>query len=452
MGLHQLPAELQLEICTFLDNISLKAARAVCKKLRDNASPALFRSIVACARYEALGAFQNISVNSILQTYVKEIVFDGSIYSPGPAINEQVYEREAQKFENLQQTSFWGNRTRSVYLVYMVSELQLMRHRWKRYKALYMEQEDMKLDGVLLQTMAKGLEWTTNVASIVYSPHPHLLPTESKVMRDLLPRGTLIDSPHFHASQLSAHSSGHPFRFLIGALYVAQYTGVRELRIKPLRAGEPGTPFTLTIFDFPDAVDFKAGAYLFQRLERCELHFKSWIEENEVGKQRITNLRKMLAAAEELRNLALHFTDSMSDHEAMAILQSGSERTMISRLGLAGTWPKLRSLSLGGIYVQAEQLLDFIRRHRYTMNSLFLSKSGLDTGYWADIVDEVLYSTRILSFEVDRVREMRIPVGDGTVESTEELQVWHYEGHVKVSKDGERNFVSAIHACGYQSV
>jgi hypothetical protein len=117
MGLQQLPAELQLQIFSCLDNLSLKATRAVSRKLRDNASPALFRSVVACARYEALGAFQKISLNSILQRYVKEIVFDGSIYYEQPALNLQFYEREAQKFEDLRQTSFWGSRTRCVRLI-----------------------------------------------------------------------------------------------------------------------------------------------------------------------------------------------------------------------------------------------------------------------------------------------------------------------------------------------
>lgn len=121
MGLQQLPAEIQLQTFSYLDNLSLKAARAVSRKLRDNASPALFRSVVACARYEALGAFQNISLNSILQSYVKEIVFDGSIYREQPALHLQVYEREAQKFEDLRQTSFWGSRTRYVRLIFAIS-------------------------------------------------------------------------------------------------------------------------------------------------------------------------------------------------------------------------------------------------------------------------------------------------------------------------------------------
>lgn len=62
MGLfNRLPAELQIEIFDYLPATDVKAARAVSRTFRDNATPALFRSIVACARYQALGAFQNVS-------------------------------------------------------------------------------------------------------------------------------------------------------------------------------------------------------------------------------------------------------------------------------------------------------------------------------------------------------------------------------------------------------
>jgi hypothetical protein len=307
----------------------------------------------------------------------------------------------------------------------------------------------MKTTGVLLQSMARAIEWTANLASIVYSPHPHLLPTESKVMRDLLPRGYSPpeNSRGIFPLQGSTKTPEHPFRHLIGALYVAQYTRVRELRVEPLRAGESGTAFTFLIFDFPNTVDFKAGKHLFQRLERCELHFESWILRGEIAQNKtIVNLSKMLAAATELRYLVLHFAERMTDQEAMGVLRSGSEQSMISRLGLTETWPKLRSLSLGGVYMQAEQLLDLIRRHRYTIDSLSLSKCGLDAGLWADIVDEVLYSTSILPFSLDKVREMVVPIGEGLAQSTEEMEEWQYEGYLELSKDGERNFVSASHA------
>jgi hypothetical protein len=108
-----LPAELQIEIFSHLENIDLKAARAVSRQLRNNASPALFRSIVACARYVALGTFQKISLDLVLQKYVKEIVFDGSVYNREVAIHQNVYESQNAKYYELKASpSFWNLRTR----------------------------------------------------------------------------------------------------------------------------------------------------------------------------------------------------------------------------------------------------------------------------------------------------------------------------------------------------
>jgi hypothetical protein len=113
--LELLPAELHLEVFSHLQNGDLKAVRAVSRRLRDNASPALFHSIVACARYEALGAFQNISVHSVLQNYVKEIVFDGSVYHADLANSSERYIKQNNELGSLSaSSSFWSVRTRCV--------------------------------------------------------------------------------------------------------------------------------------------------------------------------------------------------------------------------------------------------------------------------------------------------------------------------------------------------
>jgi hypothetical protein len=250
--------------------------------------------------------------------------------------------------------------------------------RWRRYKELYIEQEDLKASGILLQTLARALEWTTNVTSIVYSPCSHLVPVETKIVRDLIPRG-LADPPLFF--QNFTNSLENPFRQLIGAIYVAQYTGVRELRVEPSRDEEEGTPFDLANFDFHNAVDFKAGQHLFKRLQTCELNFKSWAREVEIGEnQNFTNLSKMLATANDLRRLSVHFTECRSDQDALRMMRIYPRHTMVLRLGLDKTWTKLRSLSLGGIHAGEEQLLDFIQRHRYTITKLSFREYSLYAG------------------------------------------------------------------------
>jgi len=46
----------------------------------------------------------------------------------------------------------------------------------------------MNVDGVLLQSIARGLGNMQNISSIVYSPHQHAIPVERKTLRDLLTR------------------------------------------------------------------------------------------------------------------------------------------------------------------------------------------------------------------------------------------------------------------------
>ena len=97
MAFSDLPAEIQLEIFAYLGPTDLKAVRAVCLKFRDNASPALFKRTVACARYKALGCLRDISRHPIYAGYVKEIVFDGSVYEPTLAANQATYQQIADR-------------------------------------------------------------------------------------------------------------------------------------------------------------------------------------------------------------------------------------------------------------------------------------------------------------------------------------------------------------------
>jgi hypothetical protein len=319
---------------------------------------------------------------------------------------------------------------------------------------LYNEQEDLKASDVLLQSMARALEWTTNVSSIVYSPHPHLLPPEAKLMRDLVPRDfrlgywvVVIMSRNEHHINMQ-----HPFLQLVGAIYLSQYTGVRELRIEPFRESEPGSPFTIDFFDLPDATHVQAGRHLFRHLERCELNLKiisrdddtAIVSSDDGGRSRLAHLSHLLAAADDLRHLAFHIVGWRSTLPSAPFLELGPGQPVFSRLGLCKTWPKLRSLSLKGVHSEGDDFLDFIKRHKSTLRSLSIQDCALYTGIWADIVDEVVYTTRISPFVLNMVNEERVPTGsgDGLVHSSQGLDEWLYEGHLEVSQNGERRFVS----------
>jgi len=110
MSFNALPTELQLQVFSYLRGHDLKAARAVSRKLRDSASPALFYSIVTGARCRLLQSLQFIAARPILQKYVNEIVFDGSSYDGTLAKFQSPYERK--HIELYGQSTFWGTRTR----------------------------------------------------------------------------------------------------------------------------------------------------------------------------------------------------------------------------------------------------------------------------------------------------------------------------------------------------
>jgi hypothetical protein len=155
-------------------------------------------------------------------------------------------------------------------LAELEKQVNLTDCRWKRYQDLYRDQKDMTDDKVLLQSLARGLESMQNISSIVYSPRQHLIPTERKDLKNLLARGSCQGRDH--GSRITTWN--HPFRELIGAVFLSQYTRIRELTIErtPVGIDEPSTQFSLSIFTFPDSNDVKAGRHLFRHLIRLDLN------------------------------------------------------------------------------------------------------------------------------------------------------------------------------------
>jgi hypothetical protein len=125
------------------------------------------------------------------------------------------------------------------------------------------------------------------------------------------------------------------------------------------------------------------------------------------------------------------------------------ERPLFRSLGLKATWPKLRSLSLEGIYADEQDLLGLIERHKDTLRSLAFTKCSLCTGIWAEVVNEVVFNaSMITAFNLDQVNEADAKFRSRTREDRESLR---YEGHLVLAKDGERDFVrtsSALSSVG----
>ncbi|KAI4660624.1 uncharacterized protein J4E78_005328 [Alternaria triticimaculans] len=423
----QLPAELQIQIFDYLHAPDVKSARAVSRTFRNNATPALFRSIVACARYQALGAFQNVSLHSIYSGYVREIIFDGTLYDGHLAKDHRNYSRAEEASGKFQPGSFYAMRTR-----------------WKRYQELHKEQESMKEDGVLLQSCARGLENMQNISSIVYSPYQHTIPMEVKTLRDLLPRGAL---PRTLADNRTTESD-HPFRQLIGAIFLSDYTGIRQLTIEAPREDHRRTEFSLKMFTFPDTNDLNAGRHLFRNLVKLDIslsilnipsHTTHPMTEMDSSERQLENLAKVLEAAQELRHLSFGILNWRYLNELMWDGTSIPEgRSIIDLIGLGATWPKLRSLKLEGIYAKERDLCELIDRHKDTLRTLIFARSTLHAGLWIEVVNEVVFNaSMITTFVLDQVDENHGGYGTGTNGSLE-----GYEGRLIVTEGGEREFVN----------
>ncbi|KAG9186562.1 hypothetical protein G6011_09670 [Alternaria panax] len=425
----RLPAELQIEIFDYLPATDVKAARAVSRTFRDNATPALFRSIVACARYQALGAFQNVSLHSIYSGYVREVIFDGTVYDVVLAKDHYCYQRSEQNTNDFKSSSFYAMRTR-----------------WKRYHDMYEEQENMNFDGVLLQSIARGLEYMQNISSIVYSPHQHTIPMERKTLHDLLPRGAFPGK----FSDNRTTDWDHPFRQLIGAIFMSDYGGIRQLTIEAPRKGQPCTELTLEMFRFPESNDLFAARHLFRNLVRLdfslsilntqtrELHPLTNIDP---PTRQLENLSKVLEAAQDLRHFSFRILDWKHLHEPM--WDGGSipeDRSIVDFMGLGATWPKLRSLRLEGIYAREQDLCKVIARHKDTLRSATFAKFTLCAGLWIEVVNEVIFNaSMITTFVLDNVNE-DAGAWSARANARDRLMLG-YEGHLVVAKDGDREFV-----------
>lgn len=287
----------------------------------------------------------------------------------------------------------------------------------------------MKSDGVLVHTLSKALEWMSNVSCITYSPHPHHLPVEVKEMKGLVPRS------HMTMPGCEYTASDHPFRQLIAAICMSQFTGVRELRAEPIDkdVANHGTEFALGIFDLDDN-EMAAARFVFQSLEKLVLNMSLKVSDEHTFGEVTDKFATLLRDTANLQHLHLHPT-----HWKPGV----GAQPLFARLGLQTTWPKLQTLSLKGILADEKELSGIIKRHKQTLTNVRLSNCSLLEGVWADVVDEVVYGSKMYQFVLDCGNERGSPYIDYASLNTWERDSWKYEGHLEVAKDGERSFVGA---------
>ncbi|OAG12599.1 uncharacterized protein CC84DRAFT_1159886 [Paraphaeosphaeria sporulosa] len=418
MSFARLPAELQIETFSYLENTDLKAVRSVSTSCRDNASPHLFRSIIACPRYQAMGAFQNVALHPVYQKYVKEIVFDATTYSERIAKNEKLY------------------------LFSPPGEVSWVRYsRWKRYQELYREQEEIK-EGVLLQTIARALEWMPHVERITYCPYPLHVPVEKKLMKDLFGRGAGYVALEL-SNPANSHGSIEPenaFHHLIGAICVAKYSNIREFRVEQAQRDVSNYQLTLREFYFAGPGHLEAGKYFFRNLRKIELVLDFRLSDA-VRRDCLANLRALLSEAKDLRHLRLCVEPRHSLQGLYGWLSDSEIQSPFRCIGLATEWPKIQSIDLGQIVATEDELRGLVHRWKSTMTSIKFTNCIITAGKWSNLVDEVVYDTKIRVVVLNRVHEQFV-YGDVVYEtlSSEEHERWTYEGQVMENEQGIRYF------------
>jgi hypothetical protein len=311
----------------------------------------------------------------------------------------------------------------------------------------------MKVDGVLLHSIERGLGNMQNISSIVYSPHEHTIPIERKITRDLLPRG----APPGGLGDNRTTDSDHPFRHLIGAIFMSGYTGIRQLTIEAPREGHSCTELSLDMFAFPEPNDLYAGSHLFRHLVRLNFNLSILNVQHENSHsmtvinsptQQLENLAKVLEVSQDLQHFSFGILNWQYLDQPMWDGGSIPEgRSIVDFIGLGATWPKLRTLRLKGLYARERDLCEMITRHKDTLRSLTFAKSTLCTGLWIEVVNEVIFNTSMITtFVLDKVNE---DVGAWSARAdTKTKRMLGYEGHLVVTNDGEREFVRENRALG----
>ncbi|OCL01519.1 hypothetical protein AOQ84DRAFT_350568 [Glonium stellatum] len=427
-----LPAELLIEIFTYLDCVGLKSIRLVCRLFAETSSPTLFERVLVAPRYKALGAFQTISQHPTYQRYVKELIYDGSVYDKGLATNEPVYmghlERDVASAYRLDS---WGRRSR-----------------FKKYQQLYNEQEDIRASGILFHTLVRALEVMPNVHSIVYSPGPRNVPIESKDLKDILPRG----DPHFTRPNASIEDYAsyiervqHGFHVLIGALGSIKYPGIRSFRVDVPTPNSSlrGTELTDYVFAIPGN-QLSAGIHVFSHLQFLTLQIKLIAAGDHMTSDVTVNfvtLRALLRHARQVENVSIYLREWNLDPRRMYGAWFNPDSSIIPIALGSPTWPRLRSLRLGGMHAYAGEVSRLISRHGQTLVELEFAFFSLTSGLWVDIVRTVLQSIRIEKFQLLHVNESMIGNTAFRNMSIDERNDWTYSGIMILNSYGSREFL-----------
>lgn len=444
-----LPSELQIHIFGYLSRRDLKTVRLVCKTCEVNASPGLFKSVVACTRYHALGALKKISIHSILPNYVKELWFDGTVYFQAVNDTEGLYRYLEEK-----------------YLPDSPGYDFQRSNRWRRYRELYVDQEVIRKSMILLHEVSRAVDLLPNLHTVIYSPRPLQIPIEAKLMRNILPRG-IVSSHHPNSWRDFIESCQHGLHHLLGALHQSKYIGIREFKIlgpserhDTTNRHDGNTVLSIDAFDM-DSGFTEAALFFFIQLEKIDMSISlippAGLMGNHVGNGplQLASLGALLALATKTRELCLRFYPWARSSASTYGHLMDSRQPLLLSLGLdTCTWSYLRSLTLEGIYAEETQLTGTMNRHMETLTKLQFDYCSLVSGTWASIVDLVLSRVEIVRFSIYRVNETMVHGIPFATLGNDALSLHQYEGELGVTGDGGRCFdepIDTIHTSVYST-
>ncbi|PSN72831.1 hypothetical protein BS50DRAFT_169282 [Corynespora cassiicola Philippines] len=287
-----------------------------------------------------------------------------------------------------------------------------------------------------------------NITTVIYSPGPHCIPIEAKLVRDLLPRGVVDHGNYNEWSIRPRIPSQHGIHHLIAAFYTANYNGVRVFRMNrpnlPHSNGRRiiGETTSISNFKFPRPNDIIAAKHFFCRLHTLTLNMSLLGARSASDNlDALSHLAFLLSSARDLQELDFHLLDwDCEPHHAYGhIIPDG--QPIFSYLGLSAKWPHLQKISLEGVYATQDELQSIMRRNGKTLSEVRFGFCSLLVGHWSNLVDDVVYSSRVSTFALDHVNEAFIQGVPFHQLDEVDRSGWQYVGELKLDSANERYFV-----------
>lgn len=400
--MERLPHEIVCRIFSYLQSPDLKHARLVSSDLKTAASRHLFSRILIAPRRDVLSVFRRVYEHDTYRLYVKQIVYDGSIYDVSLArsaetyISSLIYAEDGDRLLRLVTIA-------SGFGIVANSMILYLRQSYERYLQACIEQEKIRAAFDDWHALIRGLEAMPGVRRLTYSNHTgHHLPAES-ITKDIAVVARCVQSAaegdYAHLPRLFRDRG--VFTMLHAMTEVPGNT-VREIRLR----GHLGHGISPNFFcrDIPDV---RRAGTAFNHVHTIQLDFHnphcddvysaSWSSYDEYLNGR--TLGSFLDNACALERLEMSFTTVCWAEGKEEIGQLCDEQGPMLPIFLGRTtWSRLRVLKLAGLAAHEAEFADLLKRHASTLEHVSLTKCLLSTGLWANLIKVLVFRRNVRHF------------------------------------------------------